>query len=147
MSRSCSINPATHLGGGQDFGPLCSGTGSPHLVSRYLTPDKTGAVEGGQPFAELLQIMRTGADLDHLHLPCSPKVTTKISLSCAPFDGNLLQIMAWPTYGNMNEHDIRAIYEYLSAIPASEDLRLPVCCTMIVTEARGLAAIRSACID
>jgi hypothetical protein len=35
-----------------------------------------------------------------------------------PFNGDLLQIMPWPAYSHMTEHDIRAIYEYLSAIPS-----------------------------
>lgn len=110
------INPATYLGGGQDFGALLPG--SPHIVSRNLTPDKTGLPEGGRPFPEFLQIMRTGADLDHLHPPCSTTVTS----NCLPppFDGNLLQIMPWPTFQNLSEHDIRAIYAYLSAIPCVE---------------------------
>ena len=34
-----------------------------------------------------------------------------------PFDGALLQIMPWPIYHNMTNHDLRAIYEYLSAVP------------------------------
>jgi hypothetical protein len=34
-----------------------------------------------------------------------------------PFDGDLLQIMPWPIYHNMTDRDLRAIYEYLSAIP------------------------------
>ena len=110
------INPATYLGGGQDFGALLPG--SPHIVSRNLTPDKTGLPEGGRPFPEFLQIIRTGADLDHLHPPCSSTVIA----NCLPppFDGNLLQIMPWPTFQNLSEHDIRAIYEYLSAIPCIE---------------------------
>jgi len=45
-------------------------------------------------------------DLDHLHPNLPP-----------PFDGSLLQIMPWPTFQNMTDHDLRAIYEYLSAIP------------------------------
>jgi cytochrome c553 len=112
------INPATYLGGGQDFGPLLPTPGSPHIVSRNLTPDKTGLPEGGRPFSEFLQIMRTGVDLDQVHPPCSSTVTT----NCLPppFDGNLLQIMPWPTFQNLNERDIRAIYEYLSAIPCIE---------------------------
>lgn len=62
--------------------------------------------------------MRTGVDLDHLHPLCSANVTT----TCLPlaFDGNLLQIMPWPTFQNLNDHDIRSIYEYLSAIPCIE---------------------------
>ncbi len=45
--------------------------------------------------------MRTGIDLNHLHPQISP----------------LLQVMPWPTYQEMTEHELRAIYEYLSAIP------------------------------
>jgi hypothetical protein len=112
------INPATYLGGGRDFGPLLPAPGSPHIVSRNLTPDKTGLPEGGRPFSEFLQILRTGVDLDHVHPPCSSTVTTNCLPS--PFDGNLLQIMPWPTYTNMGDRDIRAIYEYLSAIPCIE---------------------------
>jgi hypothetical protein len=37
-----------------------------------------------------------------------------------PFDGSLLQIMPWPIYQNMTDHELRAIYEYLSAIPCLE---------------------------
>jgi hypothetical protein len=112
------INSATYLGGGRDFGPLTTTPGSPHIVSRNLTPDKTGLPEGGRSFAEFREILRTGVDLDHLHPPCSSTQTT----TClpAPFDGNLLQIMPWPTYQSMTERDLRAIYEYLSAIPCIE---------------------------
>jgi hypothetical protein len=112
------INLTTYLGGGQDFGALLPTPGSPHIVSRNLTPDKTGLPVGGRPFSEFLQIMTTGVDLDHIHPPCSLTVTT----NCLPppFDGNLLQIMPWPSFQSMTEHDIRAIYEYLSAIPCIE---------------------------
>ena len=34
-----------------------------------------------------------------------------------PFDGDLLQIMPWPEDRHMTEHEMRAIYEYLSAVP------------------------------
>ena len=108
------IDQATYLGGGRDFGPLPK-PGFPHIVSRNLTPDKTGLPEGGHAFSEFVQIMRTGVDLEHLHPTCSATVTT----NCLPppFDGDLLQVMPWFTYQNMTDHDLRAIYEYLSAIP------------------------------
>lgn len=107
------INPATYLGGGRDFGPLIPG--SADIVSRNLTPDITGLPEGGRSFAQFLQIMRTGADLDHLHPTC----TGAPNANCVPppFDGDLLQIMPWPVFQTMTDHDLRAIYEYLSAIP------------------------------
>jgi len=109
------INPATYLGGGRDFGPVVPG-GSAHIISRNLTPDRTGLPEGGRTFSEFLVIMRTGADLDHLHPNCPPGVA---NTSCvpAPFPGDLLQVMPWPIDQNMTDHDLRAIYEYLSAIP------------------------------
>src|SRR5260370_35121661 len=36
------INPATYLGGGQEFRPVLSTPGSPHIVSRHLNPHKDG---------------------------------------------------------------------------------------------------------
>src|SRR5438445_142250 len=68
------INPATYLGGGRDFGDFPPGSGSAHIISRNLTPDKTGLPEGGHTFAEFALIMRTGVDMDHLHPTCPPGV-------------------------------------------------------------------------
>src|SRR5215831_8686899 len=65
------INPATYLGGGRDFGPLTTAPDSPHIVSRNLTPDKTGLPVGGRSFSEFRETLRTGVDLDHLYPPCS----------------------------------------------------------------------------
>jgi hypothetical protein len=108
-----TINPATYLGGGRDFGPFVPG--SAHIISRNLTPDKTGLPEGGHTFSEFLTIIRTGIDMDHLHPTCSGAV----NLGCvpAPFNGALLQIMPWPTFQDMTDRDLLAIFEYLSAIP------------------------------
>jgi hypothetical protein len=108
------IKQATYLGGGRDFGAFPAEP-FPHLLSRNLTPDRTGLPEGGHTFAEFLQIMRTGVDLDHLHPTC----TGAPNGHCLPlpFDGSRLQIMPWPAYRDMTDHDLRAIYEYLSAIP------------------------------
>ena len=109
------INPAVYLGGGRDFGALLPTPGSPHIVSRNLTPDRTGLPAGGRSFDQFREILKTGVDLDHLHPPYSTGQTT----NCIPppFDGNKLQVMTWPVYQNLTEHDIRAIYEYLSAVP------------------------------
>jgi hypothetical protein len=101
--RPTKVNPQFYLAGGQHFTLI---PGLPDIISRNLTPDKTGHPEGGRTFDEFLQIIRTGADLDHLHPNLPP-----------PFDGSLLQIMPWPSFQNMSDHDLRAIYEYLSAIP------------------------------
>jgi len=114
------VNPATYLGGGQDFGPLgAPGNPGSHIVSRNLTPDKTGRPAGGRTFSEFQQIIRTGVDLDHLHAQtCTPGITT----NCLPFpfDGAKLQIMPWAAFQDMTERDLLAIYEYLSAVPCVE---------------------------
>jgi hypothetical protein len=111
------VNPATYLGGGRDFGELVPppGIGSAHIISRNLTPDKSGLPEGGNDFSTFLEILRAGKDFDHLHPTC----TGAPNPGCVPkpFDGNLLQVMPWPFYQRLTDHDIRAIYEYLKAIP------------------------------
>jgi len=112
------INKQGYLGGGRDFGPYPSDTppgAFPHIVSRNLTPDITGLPEGGHTFEEFLRILRTGHDFDNVHPTC--KGAPNGSCLPKPFDGSLLQIMPWPVYANMSDDDIRAIYEYLRAIP------------------------------
>jgi len=114
------VNQNVYLGGGRDFGSLIPGT--PDIVSRNLTPDKTGLPVGGRTFYQFLEIMRTGVDLDHLHPNCESDVT--MSTTCfpknQPFNGDLLQVMPWPIFQSLEERDIRAIYEYLKAIPCVE---------------------------
>lgn len=107
------INPLTYLGGARDFGPMIPG--SYDIVSRNITPDKTGMPDG-LTFDQFLNIIRTGVDPDNLHPPCAPGV---VNTSCIPhpFDGNLLQVMPWPNFKEMSDNDLRAIYEYLSAVP------------------------------
>jgi hypothetical protein len=114
FGQTAAINTATYLGGGRDFGAPVPG--SAHIISRNLTPDKTGLPEGGRTFGEFVQIMRTGVDLDHLHPTCATGV---VNTGCipAPFNGDLLQTMPWPGLRNLTNHDLRAIYEYLSAVP------------------------------
>ncbi len=111
IPQSKRVNPATYLGGGQDFFTVDGGTDptDPHIISRNLTPDKTGRAEGGHTLAEFIRIIRTGVDLDRVH-PALP----------AGYDGERLQVMPWPTFQNMTDRDLEAIYEYLSAIPCLE---------------------------
>jgi hypothetical protein len=92
--------------------------GSAHIVSRNLTPDKTGLPEGGANFSQFLQILRTGVDMDGRHPTCSG--TPNSGCIPPPFHGDLLQIMPWPNLKELTDHDIRAIYEYLSVIPCVE---------------------------
>jgi hypothetical protein len=83
------INTAQYLAGGRVFGPF---------VSANITPDLTGK-PAGLTFREFRGLLRTGHDPD------------------AP-PGELLQVMPWPVYGKMTDRDLRAIYEYLRAIPS-----------------------------
>ncbi|HMD33488.1 MAG TPA: hypothetical protein VKH42_00905 [Vicinamibacterales bacterium] len=113
------VNTATYLAGGRDFGTL-SAPPSPHIVSRNLTPDKSGLPEGGATFAEFYQTIRHGLDHDRAHPNCSATVTTNCfphGPGLPPFNGDLLQIMPWPAYREWTDHDLQAVYEYLKAIP------------------------------
>ena len=97
MGQPKHVNSAHYLGGGgTPFGPI--------FVPRNLTPDKTGRPEGGNTFEQFRAIMRTGIDPDRAH----------------PQFGPYLQVMPWPAYQDMTDQDLRAIYEYLSAIPCVE---------------------------
>lgn len=89
------INVPCYLSGGTDFGPF---------RSRNLTPDPVTGLPAGLTYEEFLHVLRTGEDTTS---PFNP-----------PFDGGLLQVMPWPVYGKMTDRDLRAIYEYLSAIPS-----------------------------
>jgi len=111
------VNPATYLGGGRDFGqigPITSSTVPPHIVSRNLTPDENGIPAGG--FAEFFNSVRNGIDPDHLHPNCNG---TTITSNCfnPPFNGDLLQVMPWPSLQDLTDHDLHAIYTYLTAVP------------------------------
>ena len=116
------INGNTYLGGGRDFGPFGSKGELTHLYSRNLTQDETGRPEGGHTFEEFLTIMRTGRDYDKVHPNCTGAPDGNCLLP--PFNGEMLQVMPWPVHQNMTEHDLRAIYEYLSAIPCI-DTQIP----------------------
>src|SRR5262249_39147231 len=59
------VNQSTYLGGGRNFGSLLPGT--PEIVSRNLTPDRSGRPAGGLTFAQFAHILRTGEDHDHVH--------------------------------------------------------------------------------
>lgn len=129
-------DPTTYLEGGTDFGPAVLPIAGvyppeeygqyvgPDIITRNLTPDKTGRAEGGRTLRQFMEILRTGHDLDHIHPTCKsasdPNVAAGICIP-PPFDGNLLQVMIWPNLQDMSDHDIQAIYEYLGAIPCIDN--------------------------
>ena len=84
------INAARYLAGGTSFGPI---------ISRNITPDDEG-LPAGLTFREFRTVMRTGHDPDN--------------------PGEILQVMPWPVYGEMTNRDLKAVYEFLRAIPHVE---------------------------
>ena len=70
----------------------------PTITSANITPDENGR-PAGLTFEEFEHLLRTGREED----------------------GEILQVMPWNVYGKMTRFDLRAIYEYLSAIPSLPD--------------------------
>lgn len=97
LGQRTRINAAGYLGGGTPFGPV--------IKSRNLTPQKNGR-PANLTFEQFRIVMRTGIDLDkeEPHVPS--------------LDRDLLQVMPWPVFRHMRRADLRAIYEYLRAIPS-----------------------------
>jgi hypothetical protein len=102
LGQPKKVNAARYLAGGTPFGP----PGNPNTpVSRNLTPRSNGR-PANLTFQQFRRVMRTGVDL-------------KDRLPHVPSEANdLLQVMPWPVYQDMIERDLRAIYEYLRAIPS-----------------------------
>jgi hypothetical protein len=84
------VNVDCYLAGGSTFGPF---------VSRDITPWEKG-LPAGLTFKAFRHVIRTGEDPDR--------------------PGQVLQVMPWPVYQAMTDNDLRAIYEFLLAIPAIE---------------------------
>ena len=93
------INSEQYLTGGRQFGPF---------TSSNLTPDQFGR-PAGLTLWEFKNAIRTGLDPDGPRDPLPP----------------LLQVMPWPVYAKMSDRDLRAIYEYLRAIPPRADNLAP----------------------
>jgi hypothetical protein len=93
------INTDHYLAGGRVFGPQSNPL---HLTvtSRNITPNAVSGLPADLTFEQFQQAFQEGVDFDRIH----PR----------------LQVMPWPWFGKMNERDVRAVYEYLSAIPHAE---------------------------
>lgn len=99
------INTANYLAGGTPF----PGRGKPFqgttLTSANLTPDSSGK-PGGMTFEDFQNAMVNG------------EVSSK--------PGHILLVMPWPVFRHLYQNDLRAIYEYLKAIPSAQ----PGTCTL-----------------
>jgi hypothetical protein len=91
LGQTAIVNVEQYLTGGAQFGPF---------TSPNITPDENGR-PAGLTFEEFKHVMRTGEDPDG--------------------SGRLLQVMPWPAFSHMTDLDLRAIYEFLSAIPSRPD--------------------------
>jgi hypothetical protein len=91
------INTEVFLAGGRPFGAI---------LSRNIAPDPETGLPAGMTFDEFELVMRTGVDRDRV----APLVPSP--------DNDLLQVMPWPVFRYMSDRDLRAIYEYLRAIPS-----------------------------
>jgi hypothetical protein len=121
------VNANGYLGGGSTFGPFPGkgpgGVGPLMIYARNLTPGCDAAPctnplpEGGHTFEEFRTIIRTGHDYDATAHPACPTLGLEGCIASPPFDATLLQVMPWPVQANMSDDDLRAIYEYLRAIP------------------------------
>jgi hypothetical protein len=140
FNQKAKVDPTVYLDGGMNFGTVGTPTGpsgyaGPAIITRNLTPDKTGRAEGGRTLEQFKQIMRDGTDFDHIHPTCTNEQIQQIEAGetpvCIPaslgntVDGNLLQVMPWPTFAYMTDHQLDAIYEYLSAIPCIDNTTSP----------------------
>lgn len=92
MGQPELINAEQYMTGGRKFGPF---------TSANLTPDANGN-PAGLALEQFIETLRTG------HNPNDPP-------------GVLLQVMPWPAIGKKTDRDLRAIYEYLSALPSLPD--------------------------
>ncbi len=135
------VNQSTYLGGGRNFGSLIPGT--PEIVSRNLTPDRTGRPAGGLTFAQFRHILRSGEDRDHLHPNCSSTVTTNCFPAPQPFNGDLLQVMPWPC---IRVFTTAICVRSMSTCVQSRAFKDPLvaCCTTIAPDSHGSANNRSA---
>jgi len=90
LGQAEMINYPQYLTGGRQFGPF--------ITSANLTPDSSGK-PAGLTLADFITTLRTG------HNPNDPP-------------GQILQVMPWPVFGKKTDHDLKAVYEYLRALPS-----------------------------
>jgi hypothetical protein len=95
LGQPKQINLANYLKGGKTFpAPDPTGVENP-ITSRNIRP--INGLPAGLTFAQFVDVMRNGTDYDN--------------------PGRLLQVMQWPTFQNMSDRDLLAIYSYLSMLP------------------------------
>ena len=118
-----NYNTAHYLAGGRCFGAI---------QSRNLTPDDSGRPRGLTE-AEFIQVMRTGKDIS-CKKANPPIYHGKVDGVCdipdppgagVTYNAEVLQTMPWPSYHNMTDNDLKAIYAYLAALPQTTACNTP----------------------
>jgi hypothetical protein len=92
LGESERINTAVYLAGGRPMPAY------PGVKSRNITPDPTFGLPAGLTLHEFMNVMHTGEDEQN--------------------PGRILQGMPWPVFGKKTDYELRAIYEYLRAVPS-----------------------------
>ena len=106
-----NFNVKHFLAGGRCFGPV---------MSYNITPDPNlGYLPAGLTESEFIRMMRTGEDIACEKPGSQNQAICNLTLP-STFNTNVLQTMPWPTFHNMPDRDLKAIYAYLSAVPHAE---------------------------
>ena len=116
-----NFNTQHYLAGGR-----CFGSGTHGFMARNLTPDANGLPEG-LTSDEFITVMRTGEDIHCEKAPSDP------ICSIGP-DTAVLQVMPWPSYHNLTDFDLEAIYTYLTAIPPAQACNTPADGCPVITD-------------
>jgi hypothetical protein len=98
LGQPKQINTTDYLRGGLEL-PADNGQ---LVTSRNIRPELPSGLPASKTFAQFSDVFHRGTDFDN--------------------PGQLLQVMPWPAFQNMTDDDIRAIYEYLSALPPATAL-------------------------
>ena len=106
---SANYNAHHYLAGGQCFGPF---------MARNLTPDPATGLPEGLTQDEFIKALRTGLDVSCSNNPSNPICNIEPPVP-------VLQVMPWPTYHNMTDQNLKAIYAYLSALPPADPCNTP----------------------
>jgi hypothetical protein len=100
LGQTEKINTDEYLSGGRTFGMDTTVFPPVPIISANLTPDATGR-PARLTLDQFVNVMRTGHDPDN--------------------PSRLLKVMPWPLYQWKTDRDLRAMYEYLRAIPSLND--------------------------
>lgn len=115
-----NTNVAHFLAGGRCFGAV---------MSRNITPDpQLGNLPSGLTEADFIKMMRTGEDIACEKYGVNPGEPLYAICNLPPSPGmpeKRLQTMSWPTYHNMTDRDLKAIYAYLTTLPHTEACNMP----------------------